>query len=122
MQLWILSKVIIVTMTGLLMNGEILESASEINHPPELREEMPDPETIVPWAEYEIDVRDVFSDVDGDELVFSALSQSQSVAKVEVEGSIIKVMAQKTGKVTIIVTASDQRGGTASTAYRFIVN
>ncbi|MED4582325.1 Ig-like domain-containing protein [Brevibacillus choshinensis] len=122
MQLWILSKVIIVTMTGFLMNGEILESESEINHPPELREEMPDPETIVPWAEYEIDVRDVFSDVDGDELVFSALSQSQSVAKVEVEGSIIKVMAQKTGKVTIIVTASDQRGGTASTAYRFIVN
>ncbi|QRG65137.1 hypothetical protein [Brevibacillus choshinensis] len=119
---WLLYKAVLVAMSGFLMNGDISESGSKVvNHPPVLREEVTDPEQIFPWVVYEIDVSHVFSDEDGDELVFTAMSQSESVAKVEVEGSMIKVMAQKTGRVTIIVTASDQRGGTASTAYRFIV-
>ncbi|WNC12251.1 hypothetical protein [Brevibacillus brevis] len=122
MHAWILSKALIATMTGFLISGGVSASGSEgANHPPLVVEEMPDPETITPWVEYEIDASHIFADVDGDELVFSALSQSQAIATVRVEGNLIKVMARKAGKVAIIVTASDARGGTASTAYRFIV-
>ena len=121
MKLWLLSKAILATMSGFLSYGDFADSDSDINHPPSVKQRTPDPETISTWSEYEIDAKDVFSDADGDELVYSALSQSQTMAKVKVEGSTIKVMAEKAGKVTIIVTASDQRGGSASIAYRFDV-
>ncbi|MDR7316291.1 hypothetical protein [Brevibacillus nitrificans] len=124
MNMWMLSKVMVAAVSGFFMFGDITETESSagseaVNHAPALMEKMPDIEMISPWVEYKIDVSDVFSDADGDELIYSALSQSEAIARVEVEGSLVKVMAQKPGEVTIIVTASDQRGGTASTAYRY---
>ncbi|RNB88322.1 hypothetical protein EDM59_04135 [Brevibacillus nitrificans] len=124
MNMWMLSKVMVAAVSGFFMFGDVTETESSggseaVNHAPALTEKMPDVETISPWVEYKIDVSEVFSDADGDELIYSALSQSEAVAKVEVEGSLVKVMAQKPGEVTIIVTASDQKGGTASTAYRY---
>lgn len=121
MEAWFVTKAIVLMLVGSLQHGEPAEIAPATNHPPRLLYKMLDPEEIQLHTVVEINGEDLFTDDDRDDLVFSAMSQSESAASVKVEGSLIRVTANKTGPVAIIIAASDQKGGVAKAAYRFIV-
>jgi hypothetical protein len=120
MDAWLLAKAVLVVLIGSLQHGDMTESQS-VNHPPRFLYEIPVQETIKLASVVEINGDDIFTDDDGDDLVFSAMSQSSSMASVKVEGSMIKVTPHKTGEVAIIIAASDQKGGMAKAVYRFVV-
>ncbi len=73
-------------------------------------------------AVFQQDLTQVFSDPDGDALAFSATSSDASVAAVSVTNDVLKVTAGANGPAEITVTASDGRGGTASTSFSVVVN
>ncbi|MDE2700731.1 MAG: putative Ig domain-containing protein, partial [Gemmatimonadota bacterium] len=55
-----------------------------------------------------VDVKDSFSDVDGDILGYSATSNMPGIASVSVTGSMVKITPVSAGSATVTVTASDQ--------------
>ncbi len=61
-----------------------------------------------------IDLDGVFSDPDGDELSFRAVSSKYNVATMWVSGSTLTVVGTGTGTATITVTAEDDDGNTVS--------
>lgn len=68
---------------------------------------------------FEIDVSQVFSDVDGDILTFTASSNDTAIAQVEVKGAIITISPYGMGSTDITITANDGNGGTAETVFHF---
>ena len=55
-----------------------------------------------------VDVKDSFSDVDGDILGYSATSNMPGIASVSVTGSMVTITPVSAGSATVTVTASDQ--------------
>lgn len=68
---------------------------------------------------FEINVSDIFFDVDGDTLIYTAKSSDSNIAKVEIEGDILVVTPYGMGSTEITISAHDGNGGTAETAFRF---
>ena len=65
-----------------------------------------------------VDVSGYFSDPDGDQLTYSALSSDENIATVSATGSVITITPVSGGSVTITVTAND---GNASAQQSFNV-
>ncbi|MFQ5640776.1 MAG: FG-GAP-like repeat-containing protein [bacterium] len=63
----------------------------------------------------------VFSDEDGDPLIYRAGSSNSSVATAGVSGSVLTVTAQAPGTATITVTANDGKGGSGSLTFNVTV-
>ncbi len=82
----------------------------------------PLPDISLEGPEYrEFDLSGVFSDPDGDDLTFSAVSSKYNVATMWLEGSTLKVVGTGTGTATITVTAEDPDGNTVSDAFEVSV-
>ena len=64
----------------------------------------------------------VFDDPDGDALSYSASSSAPGIAVAGISGSTLIVTAVAAGNATISVTASDGKGGTATTTFTATVN
>jgi uncharacterized protein YjdB/fibronectin type 3 domain-containing protein len=64
----------------------------------------------------------VFDDPDGDALSYSASSNAPGIAVAGISGSTLIVTAVSAGNATISVTASDGKGGTATTTFTATVN
>ncbi len=75
-----------------------------------------------PSCSIEIDLDQVFSDPDRDQLSYSAGNSNESVAKVSWSGSTLMVTAVGSGTDTITVTADDGYGGTAKDGFIVEVN
>jgi len=63
----------------------------------------------------------VFTDADGDRLTFQASSSDTTKAKVNLDGSVLKVIPKTKGSAEIAVLASDGRGGSADTTFDMLV-
>ena len=88
-----------------------------------------DPETVgsiptltvgVGWGSDEVDLGSYFRDPDGDSLTYEVDSSNSSRASVRVVGrnrDELTVTGRRAGSVTITVTASDGKGGTATQSF-----
>ncbi|MDX1546046.1 MAG: T9SS type A sorting domain-containing protein [Rhodothermales bacterium] len=70
-------------------------------------------------APFNVDLNDVFSDLNGDALVFTAVSNNDAVATATILGtSLLTVSPVAPGTVTVLVTASDGFGGVGQTSFQ----
>jgi len=69
-----------------------------------------------------IDLSNVFTDVDGDVLNFSTVSENTNIATVSVNGNILTVTEIATGTTSITVTADDGKGGTVDDEFLLTVS
>ncbi|WP_420316068.1 PKD domain-containing protein [Ekhidna sp.] len=69
-----------------------------------------------------ISLASVFSDPDGDDLTYSAISDNEEIVTVSISGTNLIVVEQGIGEATITVTADDGNGGTVSDEFAFTVN
>ena len=76
----------------------------------------PSPQEIAPGQTLTIALAPYFSDADGDTLAFTAQIDDASLAAVAVINDSLRItsLADSTGSTTILLTASDGRGGTTS--------
>ncbi len=68
-----------------------------------------------------VDVSGAFTDADGDDLTFAAMSSNQTAATVAVSGSVVTVTPLSGGTTTVTVTATDTRGGSTPQAFEVTV-
>ena len=64
-----------------------------------------------------LDLSGYFSDPDGDDLVYSAMTSDGAVAMVRADGGALTVTAVAKGEATVTVTATDTEGLTATQAF-----
>jgi hypothetical protein len=64
----------------------------------------------------------VFTDPDGDALIYTASSSAPGVAETNLAGNTLTVAPMSGGNATITVTANDGKGGTVSTNFAVAVN
>ena len=64
-----------------------------------------------------VDMSPHFSDPDGDELAYTAVTSDGALATAEVSGSVIRVTAVARGSATVTVTATDTEGATATQSF-----
>ena len=64
-----------------------------------------------------VDMSPFFSDPDGDELAYTAVTSDGALATAEVSGSVIRVTAVAKGSVTVTVTATDTEGAAAAQSF-----
>ncbi|MEQ9130170.1 MAG: gliding motility-associated C-terminal domain-containing protein, partial [Thalassospira sp.] len=89
-------------------------NAAPVNNPPTVANPIADQTEIEGFRLLTIDLINVFTDVDEDALIFTALSSNTSIASVSVSGFNLDISEEATGTVTITVTAEDGRGGIAT--------
>ena len=88
------------------------------NAAPEVTTEIDDQQIDEVGGTIPLDVADNFTDPNGDELTFTAVSSATGTATVEVSGSELTITGVGDGTATITVTASD---GTLSAEDKFVV-
>ena len=81
-----------------------------------------DDQMVAMGASIEVDVAGNFTDADGDDLTFTAMSDDTTMATVEVDGSMLTITGVAEGSAEITVTASDGNGGSASDAFDVTVS
>ncbi len=69
-----------------------------------------------------IDLTDVFSDVDGDVLSLSVVSSNTNVATTSISGNTLTITEVAFGSTNITVTATDGNGGTVDDVFSFTIN
>ncbi len=69
-----------------------------------------------------IDLTDVFTDADGDALVFNATSGDTKVVTVTISGTSLIITEVASGNAAVTVTANDGKGGTVAIAFNVTVN
>ncbi len=69
----------------------------------------------------EFDLTALFSDVDNDELQYTAVSSDPATAAVSISGGVASVAPTQTGSATITFTASDSDGLTAEASFTLTV-
>ena len=60
----------------------------------------------------------VFTDPDGDALTYSAVGSVDSVATIQIQGSLLILTPGKAGETTVTVTATDAKGLSVATAFK----
>ncbi|MCA1747405.1 MAG: hypothetical protein LC655_06885, partial [Bacteroidales bacterium] len=100
-------------------NQEIFNVVTTANGAPVVKAPIDDLELDEDFDNTTIDLSDVFSDPEGDELTYSAFSSNIDVVTVSIEGSILTIAEAGPGSSTVTVTADD---GTETTNDEFIVN
>ncbi|MBJ8191530.1 hypothetical protein JDS79_32645, partial [Bacillus cereus] len=68
------------------------------------------------------DLRQFFTDPDGDILTFSAASLQSGIVRASVSGNTLKLTPVSVGKASISVSANDGRGKRVSSTFKIIVN
>jgi gliding motility-associated-like protein len=89
-------------------------NAVAVNNAPTVANAITDQTAIEGFRLLTIDLINVFTDVDEDALLFTAVSSNTSIASVNVSGFNLDISEEATGTVTITVTADDGRGGIAT--------
>jgi len=97
----------------------MVEIIAESNSDPIVDNPISDKDLNEGFEELEIDLSEVFSDPDDDNLNFSATSNEESVISVDVSETILTIIESGLGKAEITVMASDGNGG--NTDHKFEV-
>lgn len=92
------------------------------NNAPTVVNPISDVDVLEEFGTYTVDLTDVFEDADGDDLTYSAVSETTSVVTVDVTGTTLTVTEVGTGVSNITVTANDGNGGTVDDDFEFTVN
>ena len=95
-------------------------SVQEPNRAPQPVGTIPD-QTVSTGGGVQVDVTGYFTDPDGDDLDFSAISSSTATATVTVPGGTVTVTGQSAGTATITVTARDPGDLTATQRFEVTV-
>jgi hypothetical protein len=97
--------------------NRFLEIREGKNSPPVLIKSIPDVTIFVDVPELRIDLNTVFTDPDGDALMFSAASTNENVATAVTDGPDLFVRPVSVGSAIIMVIAQDGRGGADTTSF-----
>lgn len=93
-----------------------------INLPPVVEEPIGFQQLIAGGSVFSIDLNDVFSDPDDDELTFTAESLRENIADAEIDGSLLIVGGLMQGETTITVFADDGVNEPVPTSFRVLVH
>ncbi len=97
--------------------GDGDDPVDEVNASPELVGSLDDLNLTAGFQSTTVSLASVFTDSDGDELIFSATSSPSSVITVAVSGSNLTISEVSTGNALVTIIASDGNGGNASTDF-----
>ena len=92
------------------------------NNPPRSQGTIPAPPLTEEGMAVEVDVRDYFSDPDGDPLTYEVTSSDDGVAEAAMSGSTVTIKPGASGSATVTVTAKDGRGGLAYQTIEIVVD
>ena len=92
--------------TGMASDGMAYATTDRSNAAPMAGDAIAD-QTVTAGETVDVDVSGNFSDPDGDDLTYTAMSGDMAVATVSVTGSMVTVMGVSAGMATITVTATD---------------
>jgi Na+/melibiose symporter-like transporter len=87
------------------------------NHPPAAVHDLPDLQADLEKKSETIDLGRLFTDDDSDNLTYQAVSKDKSVASAEISRSMLILLFHKAGISRVEITASDNRGGQAKSAF-----
>ncbi|NQZ78036.1 MAG: hypothetical protein HRT61_18325, partial [Ekhidna sp.] len=94
--------------------GSDEEEIAEVNASPELLNPLQDQVQTVGFESITIELGDVFTDADNDNLSFIAASSAPNVVGTTVSGNMLTISEEGVGNASITVTADDGNGGTAN--------
>ena len=100
-----------------------IDSASPGNSPPVISNPIPG-QSLQIGTPFTLDLSAapaVFSDADGDQLIYTTNSSSPPIATANIAGNILTVDPLATGNSTISVTANDGNGGTVQTTFLVVI-
>ncbi|MDT0126054.1 S-layer homology domain-containing protein [Paenibacillus sp. RRE4] len=93
-----------------------------INHPPVWVRDISDVKVDIGTERKQVQLADIFNDIDGDQLIYTADSTAIDVVGVKVEGDMLTLEFQnKTGSATVTVKAKDPKGQEAETTFSVTV-
>ncbi len=98
---------------GLTASATVTMTVLPVNDAPEAVGVIPDQALEEGGGAAEVDLTPYFTDVDGDELSYTAVSSDESAVTVAVMGATLTLSPVVTGTATVTVTASDPDGLTA---------
>ncbi len=73
------------------------------------------------FQRHQLNLADLFSDDDGDSLVYAAKSDNEGIVGAKIEGEQLVLTERKTGQTKIKVSANDQKGGLSSVVIPVII-
>ncbi|RDI40050.1 S-layer homology domain-containing protein [Falsibacillus pallidus] len=99
--------------------GNIAETVFKVNHNPIVSAPIEDRDDAEINQEIPIDISSLFSDIDQDELSFSATSNNPETASItsEPDGNFFYIEFLQGGSAEFTITADDHEGGTASETF-----
>ena len=86
---------------------DVTITVTNVNEPPAVDSQIDD-QTLEPGSSETVDLSGVFSDPDGDPLIFTVRSTDSGVAAASLSGSMLTVTASSVGSATITVIAADR--------------
>jgi hypothetical protein len=107
-----------------IQTDQFLTIIEKLNHYPVVTNMIPDTsitssiDTLIKDLEKDLMI---FTDPDGDSLIYSAKSSDINIAAASIIGSTLTVIPEDTGSTTIIVEADDTKGGVTSTTFTVTV-
>ena len=105
---------------GLSATQAFTVTVTTANRAPTVSAQMTD-QSVEEGAEVRVDISEAFSDPDGDDLTYDAVSDAQDIAAASVSGSEVTVSGVAPGTATITLTATDLGGLTASQSFSVTV-
>ena len=104
---------------GAIVNDEF---SVRVNPPPVINVPLADTAVNEGFTSFSIDMDNVFTDIDGDELSFSAVSDNEGVVTVSISSNILTVTESGIGTANITVTANDEFGMIVIDEFDILVN
>lgn len=109
---YLLAALLLITFIGCGDDGD-----EDVNASPEVASALDDITLSSGFQSTTINLSSVFSDSDGDNLNYSAVSSATSVVTVSVAGSTLTINEVANGDADITVTANDGNGGSATDSF-----
>ncbi len=91
--------------------------SSAVNNAPIVSSPISDQNVDAGFASLQIDLKDVFTDADSDDLTLTASSSDEAVVTVAISGDDLTIKEVDLGTSTITITADDGNGGTISETF-----
>ena len=106
---------------GLTSTATVTMTVLPVNDAPEAVGVIPDQSIEEGGAPVTVDVSPYFTDVDGDVLIYEAVSSDETAVTVTVAGATLTLAPVVTGTATVTVTAADVEGLTATQTFGVMV-
>ncbi len=101
---------------------EFIVTVNDINHAPIVINPLPDLELDEDFGTYNIDIANVFNDIDNDVLSYTVNSNNTTVVTTSISGVTLVLSEIGIGNATITLTANDGNGGEVNDIFMVTVN